>query len=161
MPLYLLTHQRELERPSNTGRLVLDELAQYANLQVIRLQWQRKNPDPHLVQLAEQQKLWLLYPASELTEAVVRPEPLCWASQHWVLLDATWQESQKMLRQSPYLQQAKRLSLPASHSAYLLRRNQQAGALCTAEVAVQLLALSGWPEQSAALAQRFRDFNHR
>jgi len=48
-----------------------------------------------------------------------------------VILDATWQEARKMLRQSSYLKTAARISLPPLMlgSTFILRRNQQEGGL--------------------------------
>jgi len=79
-----------------------------------------------------------------------------------VLLDATWQESQKMLNQSPYLQQAQRFSLsPGGPSAFSRRRNQRSGALCTAEVVIELLSQAGLQHQADALHLAFERFNQR
>lgn len=161
MPLYLLTHERELARVTNTGQLVLECPNSCRELQVSRILWQRKAPDATLLELAAKNRLWLLYPASGQVPSLSADTPLCWEQHHLVLLDATWQESQKMLRQSPYLQRIPRLSLAAGPSAYQLRRNQQQGALCTAEVVMQLLERAGQKEISADLAQRFAEFNQR
>lgn len=161
MPLYLLTHSREQARATNTGQLVQALLANHPRLDVQTLIWQRKEPPQTLLTLAQEGALYLVYPASEEAPVWPRDEPFCLLKQHLVLLDATWQESQKMLNQSPYLHQAPRISLNEGDSTYALRRNQQPGALCTAEVVAHVLASGGFETESAALLQRFVLFNQR
>jgi DTW domain-containing protein YfiP len=82
--------------------------------------------------------------------------------QHWLLLDATWQEAAKMLRQSPYLQSCYRLAIePESPSVYRLRRNQKEGALCTAEVVMELLQQRGYAQEKEQLKLLFNELNLR
>ena len=84
------------------------------------------------------------------------------AVKHWILLDATWQEAAKMLRQSPYLQSCYRLGVkPDSPSVYALRRNQKAGALCTAEVVMELLHQIELNNEKEQLRLLFEEFNKR
>lgn len=80
-----------------------------------------------------------------------------------VILDATWQEARKMLRQSPYLKTAARVSLPPlmPESAFILRRNQQEGGLCTAECIIALWRQCGRAEQATLLASLFTELNSR
>lgn len=150
---YLLTHARELSRPSNTGRLALD-LAPSLGLDIQRLIWQRTAPDPVLQHLCLRGEAVLLYPGAEMLDSAHVPtEP-----QHVVLLDGTWQESAKMLRQSPYLQQAPRLSLPPQPSRYQLRANQRPGSLCTLESLAGLLRQLHQPAQAAQLQLALQAF---
>jgi DTW domain-containing protein YfiP len=181
--LYLLTHSRELQKSTNTGVLVRKALQHSSHCRVELIEWQRIAPDARLVELATQQRLGLIYPLStELSATTVG----CYllqqgqyqamnsvaadhlhqrqieADKHWLLLDATWQEAAKMLRQSPYLQQCYRLGLmPDTPSAYLLRRNQKVGALCTAEVVMELLQQTGLEEEKEQLMLLFDEFNRR
>lgn len=133
----LLTHAREVEKLSNTGRLLLNALPQ-ARLHL----WQRKEP---LQALFEGYRAVLLFPGgcgesvgyTHAQEAVLGQgddeEPIM-----WVLLDSTWQQAQKMVRQSPALQALPRLSMTADGSRYHLRRNQQG--LSTLEAAAAVLS---------------------
>lgn len=178
--LYLLTHSRELAKKTNTGALVLQALADSGHVRVELIEWQRKSPDQLLVDLSAAQQLGLVYPlSSDSVQAcyllqqgqyqaqnpiAVKEMPirLNEAVKHWVLLDATWQEAAKMLRQSPYLQSCYRLGIaPDSPSAYQLRRNQKEGALCTAEVVMQLLQQTGFCKEKEQLMLLFEEFNKR
>lgn len=178
--LYLLTHSRELQKSTNTGVLVQPALAASAGVTVEVIEWQRKLPDQRLLDLSEQQQLGLVYPLQpELTQACYllqqgRFQPKNSAAvdglpirqneavQHWLLLDATWQEAAKMLRQSPYLQRCYRLAIePESPSVYRLRRNQKEGALCTAEVVMELLQQTGYAQEKEQLKLLFNELNRR
>ncbi|MDF3127322.1 tRNA-uridine aminocarboxypropyltransferase [Rheinheimera sp. 1928-s] len=183
--LYLLTHSRELHKATNTGALALQALAASLKIRVELIEWQRKEPDVRLLELATQQQLGLVYPLSpELMTAetpvacyllqlgLYQPQNLTASNQlalrqaeavrHWLLVDATWQEAAKMLRQSPYLQSCYRLGIATDQpSSYRLRRNQKEGALCTAEVVIELLLQSGYPNEKEQLMLLFDEFNKR
>ena len=75
-----------------------------------------------------------------------------------LLIDATWQESQKMIRQSPWLMQLPKLSLQASESQYLLRRNQSESGLCTLESLAHALHALHHKQNSQDLLQFFHIF---
>jgi len=75
-----------------------------------------------------------------------------------LLIDATWQESQKMMRQSPWLMQLPKLSLQASESHYLLRRNQSESGLCTLESLAHALQALQHRQSSQDLLQFFHIF---
>jgi DTW domain-containing protein YfiP len=183
--LYLLTHSREMHKTTNTGALVIQALAASVKIRVELIEWQRKEPNALLLDLSAQQQLGLVYP---LSPDLMKPEApvACYllqqgqyhavntaglerlalrrseAVKHWLLLDATWQEAAKMLRQSPYLRSCYRLGIrPDKPSAYRLRRNQKEGALCTAEVVMELLLQSGYPNEKEQLMLLFDEFNKR
>lgn len=138
----LLTHERELDKLSNTGRLLLNTLPG-GEIHV----WQRK---ASLESLLQGRRAVLLFPAdtclkegtvcfTDAMQALSRAEvtvfdettyplddPLGKAPITWVLLDSTWQQAKKMLHQSTQLQNLPRLSLTLDQpSVYQLRRNQQ------------------------------------
>ena len=178
--LYLLTHSRELQKSTNTGALVVKALRASLKIKVEVIEWQRKAADQRLLTLSEKQQLGLVYPlqadipqacyllqqgqyqAKNPTAVKEMPIRLNEAVKHWVLLDATWQEAAKMLRQSPYLQSCYRLAIkPDTPSLYKLRRNQKAGALCTAEVVMELLQQTGFIHEKEQLMLLFNEFNQR
>jgi len=178
--LYLLTHSRELQKSTNTGALVVQALNASSHIKVEVIEWQRKAPDLRLLDLSSKQQLGLVYPlqadtaqasyllqqglyqaqnSAALLEQATRLDE---AVRHWVLLDATWQEAAKMLRQSPYLQSSYRLAIkPETPSLYRLRRNQKEGALCTAEVVIELLQQTGFKNEKEQLLLLFAEFNKR
>lgn len=141
MLLTLLTHTQELEKSSNTGLLVMDSLCGLTgnNMpQVRRVIWQRKAPDTLLLEQLQQHRSVLVYPATAGAEGSETEGP-----GHFIIIDATWQQAQKMLHQSPYLFHLPRLSLAAEKSTYRLRRNQRGQGLCTSEAAAHVLRLNG------------------
>jgi len=144
----LLMHDVEALKPSNTGWLIADVLAD-----TLAFAWLRTAVDPALPALLgdPQWQPYLVFPgeyaASErvVNEVAVAPgkRPL------FVLLDATWSEARKMFRKSPYLDSLPVLSLqPEQLSRYRLRRSKRDEHLCTAEVAALCLELAG--DQRAA-----------
>ena len=153
---HLLVHPRELHKPTNTGHLVVDTVAG-AQWHI----WSRLQPPAELLAaLASPRISYLVFPAQwagamSVAGAVDRH---CVAPQ-FVLLDATWQQARKMLRQSAYLRQLPLLALPAGlHSCYSLRRRRCAGHLATAEAAVALLRMIGEAQQAARLDSYYRLF---
>ena len=150
MHITLLTHQRELNKTTNTGTLVTQVLKGDANLVV----WERKNPNADLLQHIERGNVALLYP-SENSDLI---------SEHtnfdsFIVLDATWQEAQKMFNQSPYLQALPKVKVASSEkSIYTLRRNQKPDGLCTAECVIELLKVKGLTEKADELQQRLVEF---
>ncbi|BCV28355.1 tRNA-uridine aminocarboxypropyltransferase [Shewanella algae] len=163
MKIILLTHERELNRASNTATLALNAYPTLCK----RVLWARKAPDAWLMEHLSLGRTALLYPQTEENtseESISRAQAAnespnqspvqgaTWpqdAAQETaqktalkigkplnslVILDATWQEAGKMYRQSPYLQSLARVELQAEQgSAFRLRRNQRQGGLCTLE----------------------------
>ncbi|MCE9787032.1 tRNA-uridine aminocarboxypropyltransferase [Shewanella chilikensis] len=163
MKIILLTHERELNRASNTATLALNAYPTLCK----RVLWARKAPDAWLMEHLSLGRTALLYPQTEEStseESISRaqavnespnlsqnqspssnpnqspvqgatwPQDVAQNLNSLVLLDATWQEAGKMYRQSPYLQSLARVELQAEQgSAFRLRRNQRQGGLCTLE----------------------------
>ncbi|MGI2258292.1 tRNA-uridine aminocarboxypropyltransferase [Shewanella sp. GXUN23E] len=175
MKLILLTHEREYERVTNTGVLVSRRYPELSS----RVLWQRKQPNAHLIELIDAGRVGLLYPSSDANVIQVPAfaegdnDGLALASvvsggqesalpEVMILLDATWQEAAKMYRQSAYLQ-----ALPAfvleheMQSAYVRRRNQKAGGLCTLECAAALLTCAGELDKAQCLLEDLEAHNQR
>lgn len=147
----LVMHDIEALKPSNTGWLIADTVAD-----THAFGWTRTAVDPALpALLAEPQwQPYLVFPGEYapaervVDEVSVAPgkRPL------FVLLDATWTEARKMFRKSPYLDALPVLSLrPEQLSRYRLRRSTRGDHLCTAEVAAMCLELAGDLHASEAL----------
>lgn len=161
MKITLLTHERELERPSNTGALALSVAGGHDGV-VVRSVWSRVAPDQDLVNLLACGEACLVYPESEVECAEVSREVELEACEHFVLLDATWQEARKMFNRSPYLKAAHRVSLaPSAVSRFVLRRNQKSDGLCTAECVIEIMRSKGHLELAARMQARFDLFNKR
>lgn len=139
----LLMHDIEALKPSNTGWLIADVIADTS-----AFGWSRTAVEPALPALLSdpQWQPYLVFPgeyaAPERVVDSLRPadgkRPL------FILLDATWTEARKMFRKSPYLDSLPVLGLqPEQLSRYRLRRSTRDDHLCTAEVAALCLELAG------------------
>jgi DTW domain-containing protein YfiP len=131
MNIFLLTHQRELNKKTNTGSLVVDVLGEKAHLVV----WDRVIPDPVLLKNISEGSIALLYPSIASQSVSEVPD-----YQNYIIIDGTWQEAQKIYNRSPYLKGSPTIEILTNKpSAYNLRRNQREGCLCTAECAIEIL----------------------
>ncbi|MDN3640886.1 tRNA-uridine aminocarboxypropyltransferase [Simiduia curdlanivorans] len=158
MNIVLLCHERELLKPSNTGQL----LHQCSGICARSVTWARKAPDLELLEAIAASRAYLVYPLlgasgqklrcleeSEQRNTDNKLSVLLVENPVIVLIDATWQQAQKMFNQSPYLQHIPRLELSRERpSLFRLRRNQKKAGLCTVECAIELLRLCG--ERSVA-----------
>lgn len=155
LKIYLVTHEREVDRTTNTGAITLS-VAGGAEGVVQRIIWSRISPDPKLLQLLEQGAVGLLYP---LPEAGGREVAIS-DCDNFILLDATWQEARKIYNRSAYLKSAGRVSLaPSATSRFRLRRNQREGGLCTAECVIEILRAKGRNRLAAEIESAFDRFN--
>ncbi len=79
-----------------------------------------------------------------------------------LILDGTWQQTRKMMRQSPWLQALPRASFrldkDSSPSQFRLRRNQQAQGLSTLEAIAKALFEQGHSQQQQDLLNFFAEF---
>lgn len=150
MKITLLTHFKEFEKRSNTGRVVVDVLGSAAE----QVRWDRMNPPPRLLEEIEAGGVALIYPGTidesggDLTEI-----------RQVILIDGTWHEARKIHQRSPYLQKIRRISLDTGEkSVYNLRKNQKEYGLCTAECVIEVLRRSGHIEAAERLQERFLAF---
>lgn len=146
----LLTHSKELQKRSNTGRLVVEVLGSGAE----QLRWDRMNPPAGLVEEIETGAVALVYPgaANEADDDLA-------GIGHFIIIDGTWHEARKIHQRSPYLRNVRRICLkPAAESVYNLRKNQKKACLCTAECVIQILRHTGNIEVAERLQDRFLAF---
>jgi DTW domain-containing protein YfiP len=166
MKIYLLTHERELHRGTNTGSLAIEDSSGI----VERIVWERVNPDSMLTRLIEKNEAVLLYSAGESSEPV--PSSLSSAPsstqlpvdieayENIIIIDSTWQEAKKIFNHSPYLKNAPQFTLKTTNdSLYKLRANQPKGGLCTIECIIEVLRMKGQCKVASALALTFEQFN--
>lgn len=150
MKITLLTHFKELEKRSNTGRLVVDVLGSAAE----QIRWDRMNPPARLVEEIEAGGVALAYPGATDDD----DGDLSGINQ-FIIIDGTWHEARKIHQRSPYLQKVRRICLRTGEkSLYNLRKNQKEACLCTAECVVEVLRLAGRNEEAERLQERFLAF---
>ena len=150
MKIFLLTHERELNRVTNTGSLAIDD----SNEMVERILWDRVNPNKGLIKLIENNQALLLYSKGESSSAIIQEY------ENIIIIDATWQESQKIFNQSAYLKSAPQFTLNTPNdSLYKLRANQPKGGLCTIECIIEVLRIKGENKIASVLALKFEQFN--
>lgn len=177
---FILVHERELEKPTNTGHLIINALPQ-SHYDV----WSRSEPSQSLQVLLNSSGLapCLLFPADYAMGVQNSTEPVSHVtffeqqSQQqfqqllqqrphnesrdplFILLDGTWQQAKKMYRQTLALQKIPLMSVGQQKtSQYRLRKNQAPGNLSTAEVAVECLRRTGEISQADALHQYYLKF---
>jgi len=154
MKIYLLTHERELHRASNTGSLALEG----SNEMVERILWERVNPDINLVRLIKNNEALLLYSKGE--SASTSSPAIFEEYENIIIIDSTWQEAKKIFNQSPYLKRAPQCMLQTDNdSLYKLRANQPKGGLCTIECIIEVLNMKGQKQLASELSLKFDQFN--
>jgi len=151
----------EAFKPTNTGRLVADVVRDsHAFL------WDRTRPDPAMLALIRRPdyRPILVFPRqyAEPGRCIERPDEVLAPGDGrkplYVMLDGTWREAKKMFR-SEYLAAMPVLGVePQTPSAYQLREAAHLHQLCTAEVAVQVLALGNDQAAASALSDYFGAF---
>jgi len=152
MKIYLLTHERELDRKSNTGQLAIEP----ANSVVERVVWERVKPNKQLLKLIDTEQALLIYTKGDGKNAAIED------FENIIIIDSTWQEAQKIFNKSPYLKKMPRALIETQgNSQYKLRRNQPAGGLCTIECIIEILKVKGKDELAEQLALEFEQFNVR
>lgn len=150
MKITLLTHFKEIDKPSNTGKLVLDVLGDAAE----QIRWDRLNPPAGLVSEIEAGGVALVYPGASDESS----DDLDGITQ-FILIDGTWHEARKIHQRSPYLREVRRVCLkPDGISQYNLRKNQKEACLCTAECVIAILRSKGDLELAERLQKRFLAF---
>lgn len=147
----LILHDREIQKASSTGRLLKHLHICSADV------WQRRRNPAQQILSEGQKQYYLLHPAGEpLGTHPILP------NSEFVLLDGTWQQCHKMLKQDPFLAALPRIQIPAPGPSQLyLRRNQQVDGLSTLETLISLLECLHYPELSAQLTLLFNEFQRR
>ena len=148
--IFLLTHQRELKKKSNTGRLVIGALGGQAKIVI----WERTQPNEELLQVISAGNIALLYPTEN--SVLVADAPTI---NHYIVIVGTWQEAQKIYNKSPYLKDLPTVRVKANQkSVYTLRRNQKESGLCTAECVIETLRARGYEQPASNLQSSLSDF---
>lgn len=150
MKITLLTHFKEFEKRSNTGRLVVDVLGSAAE----QIRWDRMNPPARLIEEIEAGGVALVYPG-----AASEDDGDLSGINQFIIIDGTWHEARKIHQRSPYLQKIRRIGLSTGEkSVYNLRKNQKEFGLCTAECVIEVLRLAGNIAEADRLQEQFLAF---
>lgn len=155
---WLLTHENEFSRTNNTGRLIENA---FDTSKVFT--WKRLEPPKELIRLMANYDVYLVfYAETEDDQKRVSRYKASTKKTAFLILDGTWKEAKKMIRKSDYLRSLKILSLsPIKTSAYDLRRNKDSHHICTVEVGVELLKLTGEFNQADQLEDYFNHYMKR
>lgn len=156
---WLLTHRYEFYKPTNTGRLIFDSVA---NTRIF--EWSRTEPEAELLQALADPRYapCLIFPPEEDYQHRVVREVGGSSGRipAFIILDGTWRQARRMFRHSAYLQQVPVLDLQTQRlSRYQLRRSKIEEHLCTAEVAIAVLEQVGEAAVAAHLEGYFDCFN--
>ncbi len=150
----ILTSQKEFSRASSTGRLF-----QLSNPNATEIFiWERKKPPLELLKQIDS-RTYLLFPAisEDLQQRVSESRPAL--DSQFIVLDGTWNETQKILKKSAYLNTLPLISIAQTMpSAYTLRAGNLAGTACTIEAIMALLQMLGETVAAKVVAQNFELF---
>jgi DTW domain-containing protein YfiP len=144
LELALLTHKRELHRPSSTGNLIT-RLFPAAR----RHTWFAEQPPARAQVIDPERETWVLHPNGLPAPADIAPEAV-----QVVMLDGSWSESAGMARTVSAWGRLVRLPLSGT-SRFWLRAKQEGGRYSTAEALLFLLDVLGLPVQRDALRIQF------
>jgi DTW domain-containing protein YfiP len=159
-----LMYNGEAFKPSNTGRLLADLVADnHAFL------WDRTQPEPALVELLANPRYSpiIIFPHqyAEPSRCIEHPSQAPGVSEGrkplFIMLDGTWREAKKMFRGN-VLKGLPVLGItPQQASAYRLREAAHEYQLCTAEVGIEILKLAGEESAAQLMQQYFMDFRRQ
>jgi DTW domain-containing protein len=140
----LMSHPRELTRPSSTGNLIHRVMP--ASRQHL---WHSKHPPVAADVIIPGRELWILHPHGRPAPAGADP-----ASVQVLLLDGLWNEAAVMARE--VASWGRLISLPMMGvSRYWLRAQQEGGRFSTVEALIFLLDFLGLENQGELLRLQF------
>lgn len=163
----LLMYDDEVLKPSNTGRLIADVIADtHAFI------WSRTELDVAFEALIanDDYQPFVVFPRQDVEDGrqIYESVPQIETGKKplFILLDGTWREARKMFRKTPVLNRLPVISLAIGenpqkeNSDYQIRKNAVAGQLATAEVAACLLADFGEQGNGELLKAWFDVFSY-
>lgn len=158
---WLLTHRYELYKPTNTGRLIDDCIAQTRIFE-----WSRTEPGQDLLDALDDPTYapCLVFPAGDdYQHRMLDADMLADGDKRipvFIILDGTWRQARRMFRHSRYLQHLSVVEPQTDRlTRYKLRRSKVDHHLCTAEVAIALLEQIGDEAAAGHLEGYFERFN--
>ncbi|MGJ8526336.1 hypothetical protein LMG33818_002085 [Halomonadaceae bacterium LMG 33818] len=160
---WLVLHDLEWKKPTNTGRLIKDCLP-HTEL----FHWSRTEPDPRLLAHLNDPRFqpFLVFPDDQpdymhrVVKGPIKDNVEEGRIPVFIILDGTWRQARRMFRHSPYLDRLPIVSLRTERlTRYRLRTPASAQHLCTAEVAAELLKQGGETTAADILDDYFDVFN--
>lgn len=146
----LVYHPEEVIKQSNSGHVIQRVLPNNTK----EILWHRNTIGDQMAALSEDFETVLLYPSPQAVAIDAyrgSGKPL-----RIVALDATWQQAQKMMSQSPVLHQIPHVKLAKlPKSLYRLRKNQKNEGLCTLEAVAHALNALGHQRAKERLFEKF------
>ncbi|WP_372740637.1 tRNA-uridine aminocarboxypropyltransferase [Neptunomonas sp.] len=135
---WLLTHNDECYKPTNTGRLIVDAIQ---GSRVFK--WSRTNPDSDFMSALSDQRYapCIVFPSGDgYQQRMVESAALTGKTPAFIILDGTWRQARRMFRLSRYLDHLPVIEPGCGAvSRYQLRQSAEEHHLCTAEVAAAML----------------------
>lgn len=155
---WLLTHRKELYKPTNTGRLIVDTIR---DSEVFS--WSRTEPDVQFLDQLTDPGFdpYIVFPEGEgYQERMVEFEHKPGRKPVFIILDGTWRQARRIFRQSECLQNIPVIQPQTDRKTrYSLRKPNEEHHLCTAEVAAVMLAQMGDQVSADVLDAYFDVFN--
>ncbi|WP_346837418.1 DTW domain-containing protein [Microbulbifer sp. SAOS-129_SWC] len=156
----LLLHRKELFKPTNTGRLVVDV---FPDTQAFV--WNRLEAPQELKALLNdpERNCFVVFPAdgaNNSSREVARSLPSTAKKTTLILLDGTWKQCSRMVGLSRWLDGLPCLSLPDTLvKSYAVRDSGKSDRFSTAEAAISCLMLAGEDASAETLRHYFSVFN--
>lgn len=152
----LVAHARELQKPSNTGRVALRMLENSRSIVRGAADAEQSRQAEAALDAVDPDVALLLFPrqdARPLAEVLAELPP---ERRELIVPDGTWSQTRRLVRRHPALQRLRAVVLDASTTEYLLRRGTVPGHLCTLEAVAAALAVVEGPALSRSLLHGFR-----
>lgn len=150
--LAIVMHQREVEKPSNTGGLALQLFPNSSRF----IRGLRDQPLDLSVLDAPERRLWVLFPSDKvevLTPEMVEEDP---RPITLIVPDGSWTQARRVMRREALLSEARHVVPPPGEaSRYRLRHEHVEGGLSTAEAIARALGVIEGHEARAALEGLF------
>lgn len=156
----LLMHRKELFKPTNTGRLIVDV---FPDTKVFV--WSRLEAPQELKALLNDpdRNCFVVFPADgseNSSREVARSMPSGAKKTTLILLDGTWKQCSRMVGLSRWLDGVPCLSLPDTLvKSYAVRDSGKSDRFSTAEAAISCLMLAGELSAAQTLQHYFSVFN--
>ena len=150
--LAIVMHQREVEKPSNTGGLALQLFPNSSRF----IRGLRDQPLDLSVLDTPERRVWVLFPSDKvevLSDDMIHEDP---RPITLIVPDGSWTQARRVVRREGLLRHARHVVPPPGEpSRYRLRHEHVEGGLSTAEAIARALGVIEGPEAQGALEALF------